>query len=124
MRTYARLQEKTGKKVYVYYFTHEPPAAPGQPSRGATHGAEAAYVFNTPGRLWTESDKALAEQISSYWVNFAAKGDPNGKGLPTWPQYHANGSNQPLILGEKVDIQPNATRMSIFDALYAKQKPK
>ena len=116
------MQEKAGNKAFVYYFTHEPPSAPGQPSRGATHGAEAAYVFNTPGRLWTEADKTLADQISSYWVNFAATGDPNGKGLPNWPQYHANGNNQPIILGEKVDIQPDAARISLFDALYTRQK--
>lgn len=23
--------------------------------------------------------------LSSYWANFAANGDPNGKGLPHWP---------------------------------------
>jgi len=23
--------------------------------------------------------------MSSYWVNFATNGDPNGKGLPAWP---------------------------------------
>jgi len=25
--------------------------------------------------------------LSSYWVNFAASGDPNGKGLPEWKPY-------------------------------------
>lgn len=124
MRTWARLQEKAGNKVYVYYFTHEPPSAPGQPGRGATHGAEAAYVFNTPSRFWTENDKALAEEISSYWVNFAATGNPNGKGLPNWPQYQASGPNQPMILGEKVDVQPDEARIQLFDQLYAKQKPR
>ena len=129
-RTWAKLQEKLssslgGKlKVYVYYFTHEPPAVAGQPSRGATHGAEASYVYNTPGRLWTDAYKALGEQISSYWVNFAAKGNPNGKGLPEWPEYHAKGSDQPMILGEKCDIQPDAGRMALYDALYARQKPR
>ena len=25
--------------------------------------------------------------MSSYWVNFITKGDPNGNGLPQWPEY-------------------------------------
>jgi para-nitrobenzyl esterase len=36
---------------------------------------------------WTDNDKKLAEQISSYWVNFATTGDPNGKDLPKWNAY-------------------------------------
>ena len=50
---------------------------------GATHGAEAAYVFENllGNRPWTDLDRQLADTISSYWVNFAANGDPNGKGL-------------------------------------------
>jgi para-nitrobenzyl esterase len=123
-RTYAKLQEKLGKKVYLYYFTHEPPSPAGQPSRGATHGAEATYVFNTPSRLWTDADKALGEQLSSYWTNFAATGDPNGKGLPKWAPFSSKDNPQPMILGEKVEIQPDAQRIALFDKLYARQKPR
>jgi para-nitrobenzyl esterase len=26
--------------------------------------------------------------MSSYWVNFITRGDPNGEGLPEWPAYN------------------------------------
>lgn len=127
-RTYATLQEKmsTDKKlnlhVFVYYFTHDP--TPGPNSRGATHGAEATYVFNTPGRAWTDADKALGEQVSSYWTNFAKTGNPNGSGLPNWPEYHAASNNQPTVLGENFDVQPDTDRMKLFDARYATLKSR
>ena len=29
----------------------------------------------------------VADAVSSYWVNFAANGNPNGKGVPKWTAY-------------------------------------
>jgi para-nitrobenzyl esterase len=95
MRTWARLQTQTGKsKVYLYYLSHVPPL-PNAAWLGAQHGAEIPYAFNWPNGKhstqvpWTETDKKLAEQVSSYWVNFATTGDPNGKDLPKWNAYSA-----------------------------------
>jgi len=109
MRNWAALQTKTGKsKAYLYYFTHEPPEANANSPRGgrgsgATHGSEAAYVFENllPPRPWTELDRQVADTISSYWVNFATTGDPNGKGLPKWTAWKPE---QRMILGDKPEM--------------------
>ncbi len=46
MRTWARMQTKTGKsKTYLYYFSRIPPG-PGSEFLGAYHAAEIAYAFH------------------------------------------------------------------------------
>ncbi|PWU00782.1 MAG: hypothetical protein C5B51_24375 [Terriglobia bacterium] len=131
MRNLAQLQTKTGKsKAFLYYFTHEPPPQGGSPrggrATGATHGAEAQYVFENlaPGRPWTDLDRQLADTISSYWVNFATTGDPNGKGLPRWPTFDEKKSDRPLVLGDTVEIgaAPNQSQLAFYQALYDRQR--
>jgi para-nitrobenzyl esterase len=128
MRTWAQKQSARGKgKAYLYYFTQEPPAAPGAPSRGATHGAETAYVFQNliPAAVpWTDLDRELADTISSFWVNFAAHGNPNGKGLPVWPAYSSRHSDRPMVLGDKVEVgpAPDAAKFDFLDRYYASQQ--
>ncbi len=130
-RNWALQQSKTGKsKAYLYFFTHEPPIAGGNPppspvvtarQQGATHGAEAQYVFGNllGSRPWTDQDRQLADTISSYWVNFAAQGDPNGKGLPAWPAYDEK-KNLRMELGDKIGPAPALTKdqIALYQALY------
>ena len=82
MRTWVRMQTKTGKqKAFLYYFDRVPPG-PDSGRYGAFHASEIAYVFENllPPRPWQDMDRQLSEAtMSSYWVNFAATGDPNGK---------------------------------------------
>jgi para-nitrobenzyl esterase len=62
------------------------------------------YVFGTLSKLdrpWTDVDRSLSQTVMSYWANFAAKGDPNGPGLPRWQAYDPQ-SRTTLELGDRV----------------------
>jgi len=123
--TWARLQSKTGKgKVFVYYFSHRPnyPDTPQFKGWGAAHAGEIAYVFGnfTPAMPASESDRKVSDEISSYWVNFAKKGDPNGEGLPHWPAF-TNSSAQVMNLDDPskaIDV-PNLPKLEVLDGYFA-----
>jgi para-nitrobenzyl esterase len=106
MRTWARMQTKSGKSpAYLYYFSRVPPGPVGE-HYGAFHASEISYVFGTADigrRTWDDSDRKLSDVMSSYWVNFATTGNPNGKSLPTWPNYD---ENKDLALGLGDEIRP------------------
>jgi para-nitrobenzyl esterase len=127
MREWAQLQSERGKvKAYLYYMTHVPPSPAGQPSRGATHTADLQYMFNNqpPNVTWTDIDKQLAETMSSYWVNFAATGNPNGKGLPEWPAYSEKKGGKNIVLGDTVTVGQgiDPAMIAFYDSFYAKLK--
>jgi para-nitrobenzyl esterase len=122
MRTWAQVQGKhLRNRSYLYYFTRVPPAAEGRQSRGATHTAELSYMFNNllPGTPWTDTDKKLADIMSSYWANFASSGNPNGKGLPEWPVYSEKAA-QAMILGDTVSVGTgiDPAILAFYDSYY------
>ena len=82
--------------AWVYHFTRIRDGEGGAAVR-AYHGAELPYVFGThPGWMTTtEVDRALTEQILSYWTGFAKTGNPNSTGLPEWPTF--SGQDQQVM---------------------------
>jgi para-nitrobenzyl esterase len=106
MRTWARMAT-AGGKAFLYQFTHVPPS-PRANEWGAFHASELEYVFGNLGKSfafkYTETDLKLSDAMSSYWVNFAKTGDPNGKGLPAWTAYDADAEPY-LDLGDTVQLK-------------------
>jgi para-nitrobenzyl esterase len=110
MWTWAREQSKRGKgKVFSYYYNNHGPQA-----EGSGHGSDVPFAFQTLAgrRTPSQEDRALSDMISSYYVNFAVTGDPNGKGLPQWPAF--TDKNQQVMV---FDAAPSARTYPVLDTV-------
>jgi para-nitrobenzyl esterase len=122
-RLMAIAQASIGRNGYVYAFTRVPPAIGAQASRGAARGAELPYVLtNMPDfQPWSDGDRLLADVISTYWLVFAATGNPNIEALPPWPPYLGDEADV-MELGDRVDVDASWTltpeKMAFFDDAY------
>jgi len=116
-RTWARLQSAKGKgKAFEFYYDYH---APDVDSSG--HGSDVPYAFQTlaggRGGAPKPEDLKLSDMISSYWINFAKTGDPNGPGLPKWPAFTEK-DQQAMVFDAASSARPvpNLDKLKVFDA--------
>jgi para-nitrobenzyl esterase len=100
--------------VYTYYFDHAIPW-PQHPEFGAFHTGEIPYFFlnlKMLDRPWEPVDFKLADSVSDYLVNLAAKGNPNGAGLAPW-EYVNPDEPQTMELGAPSGAMQLADRTKV-----------
>jgi para-nitrobenzyl esterase len=93
---------------------------------GARHSAEIPYVFGVitwKKAPWQPVDFKISDAMMTYWSNFAKTGNPNGNGLPHWPQYTPQ-DRQVMDLGEDIHALPatDQKRFEFIDSFVARYR--
>ena len=138
---WAELHIKTGgKPVYRYMYAHPRPrfleGAPAPAAnttgptipRGASHSAEIQYVMGNLGLdkryAWEDADHKVSEVSQAYFVNFIKTGNPNGAGLPQWPEYKApEYLRMRLELKSHAEPEPERARYMALDGISVTIRP-
>lgn len=93
-RRVARAVQKTGMPVYFYSFEYQVAVLDGG---RAGHGLESNFLFGNDfgpresNYVLNAADLSLFSTMSTYWSEFAHRGDPNDGGLPAWPRFISAG---------------------------------
>ena len=76
--------------VYRYRFDRDLPDPKAPLSFGAFHAVDIEYAFNTLDSKkadWQPEDRQTALTMATAFAHFIKTGNPNGPGVPEWPEF-------------------------------------
>ena len=94
---------------------------PAVSERRLAHGGNLVHVnraYSNGPLEWDDIDRSWPIRCRRSWVNFMTKGDPNGSGLPAWPQYKDMSKDKVMVFGDTVQVEASvpAEKMAFFNA--------
>ena len=108
--------------VWRYLYTHTMENNPYFAQFRASHILEEPFLWGRDvlgiGYVFTPPEQVLSQRMTDYWTNFAQTGDPNGPGLPQWPQFNAT-TEPALTLDDQVGVVTNyhSTQCAVLDTV-------
>uniref|UniRef100_A0A8C9HGF3 Carboxylesterase type B domain-containing protein n=1 Tax=Piliocolobus tephrosceles TaxID=591936 RepID=A0A8C9HGF3_9PRIM len=88
----ARHHRDAGAPTYMYEFQYRPSFSSDMKPKTVIgdHGDEIFSVLGAPflKEGASEEEIRLSKMVMKFWANFARNGNPNGEGLPHWPEYN------------------------------------
>jgi para-nitrobenzyl esterase len=104
-----RLANMVAGPTWRWLFTHTFENDEGLAEGRASHIFEEFFLWGRLDHVFdvdytaTPGEELLSERMIGYWTNYAKTGNPNGPGLPTWPQY--NTVTEPtLVLDNEISV--------------------
>jgi para-nitrobenzyl esterase len=69
---------------------------------------------------WTPADRAISDAMATYWTNFVKTGDPNGAGLPRWPEFTEANQMRMIFKGSpQAAPYDNKAQLEALDEYFA-----
>jgi len=105
--------------VYRYRFDR---TLPGDPASrfGALHAVEIEYAFNTLNSKkedWQPADREVASVMATAFAHFVKHGDPNGPGVPPWPEFGKSHEVMYFDATSKSAAEQHRQRYEFLDSL-------